>query len=98
MHYAGHMHPCQRRDKHSQGYQSMGSFHSDNLGVLMSLSDSEYEAPLLPFDSAEEPLSHTSDFMLDRTRWTFLNHGAFGAALTVGHRRAEQWRRPFAVF
>lgn len=93
---AGPIHPSsrQRRDKHSQGYQSMGSFHSDHLGMLMSLSEDDYQLPSLPFDddSAVED-DPSSDFMLDRTHWTFLNHGAFGGALTVGYRRAEQWRR-----
>ena len=79
-----------------EGYQSIGSFHSENLAELMAASDTEYVAPPLPFPEAtsrfpDESLS--SDFLLDLQRWTFLNHGAFGAALAVGHQRAEQWRR-----
>ena len=80
-----------RRYQHSQGYQSMGSFHSDDLGVLMSLSDDDYKAPSLPFDS-DNHSANNPDFMLDRQQWTFLNHGAFGAALRVGYDRAEAWR------
>ena len=84
---------------HTKGYQAMGSFHSEDVDILMTRGDAEYTPPALPFlDSAhlrssamsrEEP----ADFLLDRQQWTFLNHGAFGAALTVGYTRAEQWRR-----
>ncbi|CAB9515988.1 Cysteine desulfurase [Seminavis robusta] len=87
-----------RRSQHTQGYQSVGSFHSDDLGMLMSLSDEEYQAPPLPVavEAANEKSPSLqedgSDFLLDRENWTFLNHGAFGAALKVGHRRAELWR------
>lgn len=72
----------------SSGYQSIGSFHSDNLEYLMSLSDKDYTPPQLPF----EPVTAQHTFMLDRTKWTFLNHGAFGAALKSGYDRANQWR------
>ena len=75
-----------------EGYQSIGSFHSDNLADLMAMSDEEYVPPVLPF---EENVSRDSDsnFLLDLDECTFLNHGAFGAALTVGYDRAAAWRR-----
>lgn len=80
----------------NRAYQSIGSFHSDNLGMIMSLSDEEYEAPSLPFleEETKEPdvANPADDFLLDRERFVFLNHGAFGAALKVGYHRAEQWR------
>jgi selenocysteine lyase/cysteine desulfurase len=76
----------------SSGYKSIGSFHSENLAELMAASDAEYNPPPLPFsEMTEDPES--ADFMLDLDNWTFLNHGAFGAALATGHRRAERWRR-----
>ena len=78
------------RQQHTKGYQSLGSFHSEDLGALMSLSDNDYSVPSLPFD--EEELPSESDFMLDFEKWTFLNHGAFGAALALGYHRAEKWR------
>jgi len=112
-----HQQHQQRRYQHTkqQGYQSIGSFHSDNLGVLMSLSNSDYQAPTLPFAPDEfqsiyqnhqeghrrtlvsssissSSISLSEHFLLDLDQWTFLNHGAFGAALRVGCQRAEQWR------
>ncbi|GAX17750.1 hypothetical protein FisN_24Hh184 [Fistulifera solaris] len=75
----------------TKGYQSIGSFHSENLADLIKASDDTYIAPALPFsDDVREVVS--SPYSLDLQQWTFLNHGAFGAALTVGTRRAEQWR------
>lgn len=82
----------------------MGSFHSDDLGFIMSLSESDYQVPLLPFEASSsdfhsvqlppprEDNQRASDFMLDFDNWTFMNHGAFGAALRTGYHRAEQWR------
>jgi selenocysteine lyase/cysteine desulfurase len=55
---------------------------------LISRDDAEYSPPGLPF----EPLDPSSEFLLDRKNWTFLNHGAFGAALKCGYDRAQQWR------
>lgn len=76
------------------GYQSIGSFHSDNVEDLMAAPDDTYEPPLLPFEDANHPHhSNENDFLLDRSHWTFLNHGAFGAALKCGHVRAQQWRQ-----
>ena len=85
---------------HTQGYQAIGSFHSENVDDLMSQSDDVYIPPVLPFDSlrtiadaydASHP-ADSSDFLLDRSTWTFLNHGAFGAGLKVGFQRSQQWR------
>ncbi|KAG7364834.1 aminotransferase class-V [Nitzschia inconspicua] len=88
---------------HTQGYQAMGSFHSENVDDLMMQPDAEYQPPPLPFTVSKDiavgtPSSSLSsfhcsnDFLLDRDTWTFLNHGAFGAALRVGYDRAAQWR------
>jgi len=86
------------------GYQSIGSFSGENIEYLTGLPDEEYVAPALPF-AVDEPECQISclhmgeqnnewdkEFMLDRDQWTFLNHGAFGAALRCGHTRAKQWR------
>lgn len=74
----------------------MGSFHSENVDVLMAQTDAEYITPSLPFDSIPSstdihPSNERDLFLLD-PKWTFLNHGAFGASLRVGYERAEQWR------
>jgi len=76
----------------AEGYKSIGSFHSENVDILMTKSETAYEIPKLPFDKKSREIGCSSDFLLDREKWTFLNHGAFGAALRVGYDRAEQWR------
>ena len=70
------------------GYQSIGSFHSENIQDVMLRSDEEYVPPVLPF----EPIESLNTFMIDRANWVFLNHGAFGGALHCGYDRAHQWR------
>ena len=50
----------------------------------------------LPSSSAPfaNSLRHVASYSrLDRSRWTFLNHGAFGLGLDAGLRRACSWRR-----
>jgi isopenicillin-N epimerase len=71
-----------------EGYKSIGSFHSDNVQDLIGIPNDLYEPPPLPFEAL--PLS--SDFLLQRDEWTFLNHGAFGSSLKCGYDRAQQWR------
>jgi selenocysteine lyase/cysteine desulfurase len=89
---SGAVQPCIRL-KHTEGYQAMGSFHSEDVDVLMAQSDTVYKAPPLPFEiTMNSDAKDEDDFLLDRKNWTFLNHGAFGAALRVGYDRAEQWR------
>jgi selenocysteine lyase/cysteine desulfurase len=83
-----------KRLAHTKGYQAMGSFHSENADDLMMQSGTIYQPPPLPNDvERSKDGCSSSAFLLDRDKWTFLNHGAFGAALTVGYDRAEQWRR-----
>lgn len=93
----------------AEGYKSIGSFHSESVELLATLPEDEYTAPTLPFDDcptlyqpkppallasdASDAYDYGKDFYIDRTNWTFLNHGAFGGALKVGHWRAESWRR-----
>lgn len=92
----------------ADGYQSIGSFHSDNVEELLRLSDDEYVAPELPFETesiqiptistkTSVPFINSGNFLnsyshLDRGRWAFLNHGAFGLALDAGLSRAHSWR------
>ena len=81
----------------SQGYKGIGSFHSEDVDILMTQSSDEYTVPVLPFEDSQNiqefcQTDANGDFMIDRTNWTFLNHGAFGAALQSGYKRAEQWR------
>ena len=98
--------PADTNPAKPQGYKSIGSFHSESVEVLSTLPDDEYIAPTLPFDDCaslhqpKPPLltsgvayDYGQDFYIDRANWKFLNHCAFGAALKVGHLRAESWRK-----
>ena len=72
----------------TDGYKSIGSFHSDNVEELMRLPDNDYIAPELPFDkesvqipnlSSQEaaPFANSGKFFdsysrLDRSTWSTL--------------------------
>ncbi|KAK1735147.1 L-cysteine desulfhydrase-related protein [Skeletonema marinoi] len=100
--------PCRIiRTLSADGYKSIGSFHSDNVEELMRLSDEDYIAPELPFEKGSvkipnrspvaAPFANSGRFSdsyshLDRSQWSFLNHGAFGLATDVGLSRAHSWR------
>ena len=75
------------------GYQSIGSFHSDNVELMVSLSDEVYSVPKLPFDYEPNFNTHSlhDNFPLS-TDWAFVNHGAFGAALKCGNSLASKWK------
>ena len=85
------------KGKASRGYESIGSFHGDNIEYLTQMLDEEYRSPELPFvsevssDKSLEIKDWNDEFMLDK-KWSFMNHGAFGAALRRGHVRANEWR------
>jgi len=84
-------------NQHTKGYQAVGSFHSEDVDVLMTMDDDVYSPPNLPFEDLYSSVPSTNDdmaldFLIDRKTWTFLNHGAFGASLQVGYNRAQQWR------
>jgi hypothetical protein len=99
---------CAFTTSKKEGYQSIGSFHSDNPEELIRLPDHEYVAPELPFPSeqtemlsiasiSQDPFANAPQYQkvyphLDRSNWTFLNHGAFGLAMTCGIERANSWR------
>jgi isopenicillin-N epimerase len=70
----------------AQGYQGFGSFQSENPEELIRISDKDYKPPRreISLKRFSHPLSfgtttRTECFGLDPT-WTFINHGAFGAA------------------
>ncbi len=76
----------------TESYRGFGSFHSDNVEELIALPDHAYTPPAaLPewarsFGIAPPPFGaamRAALFRLDPT-WTFINHGAFGAALIPG--------------
>jgi selenocysteine lyase/cysteine desulfurase len=88
------------------GYQSIGSFHSQDVEELVRLPLSAYGAPPLPFasaafgDAALHAAAHTTfgadfrrHYLVDFEAWTFVNHGAFGATLRPAFDLAAEWRR-----
>lgn len=79
--------------------RDFGSFHVSNVQELLSLTENEYTAPKFPFETVKflsKPKFGSKDlkieyFYLD-TDWTFLNHGAFGAAFKQGLDTAQKWQ------
>ena len=76
-----------------------------SVAELVSQPDDCYQPPRLPPQVAAlytdaQALEHVRPgtpaaaklFLLDLDAWTFVNHGAFGAAFTCGLRVAEAWR------
>ena len=82
------------------GYQGFGSFHSDNVEALVAQPAGDYAPPArLPceaalWDAAAAPPGFgapmRAEFAID-PEWTFLNHGAFGAACRVAREAARAW-------
>jgi hypothetical protein len=77
-----------------------------SVAELVSQPDDSYQPPRPPPEVAalypdELALEHVRPgtpaaaklFLLDLDAWTFVNHGAFGAAFSCGVRVAEAWRR-----
>jgi hypothetical protein len=86
------------------GYQGFGSWHTEDVEVLIRQNDAEYipPAPLFPdpagLAAASCPASSFGimarrHFLIDFQHWTFINHGAFGAVCAPAYQAAEQWRR-----
>lgn len=87
--------------------KGFGSFHSEDVEILINKSTSTYLPPLLPFNFDKEQRSFQQLvrdasfamgtpaclglFHLD-PKWIFLNHGAFGASLKLGSELAQRWR------
>ncbi len=73
------------------------SFHTDNVEDLVR--EQAWKPPKKP---CAAPLSLTATtafgaalrqhFLIDFHTWTFINHGAFGAALREAHAEAAAWR------
>ncbi|XP_077862119.1 uncharacterized protein LOC144343467 [Saccoglossus kowalevskii] len=83
--------------------RDFGSFHSSNVQDLIEISHEEYEAPKIPvelptFTSHDTPHYwpvfgkeiRKKHFLLED--FTFLNHGAFGAALKDAVDAKHQWQ------
>ena len=88
------------------GYQSLGSFHSDDVEAIVGLPSAAYSPPALPFDSVAWTAATLDDaaqtalgaefrrhYLIDFEAWTFLNHGAFGGTLRPAFDLAAEWRR-----
>eukprot|EP00943_MAST-04B_sp_MAST-4B-sp1_P008939 g8939.t1 len=89
-----------------EGYKSFGSFHSDNVEILIRQDSDTYAKPKLPRvvqKKYNELLRSVSDnqcqfgkeskklFMLD-DQFIFLNHGAFGLTLKIINEYGNAWR------
>ena len=90
----------------ANGYKSFGSFHSDDVEVLIRQDPNTYVKPELPsvmqheYDKLiryvhNEKLSFGKSskqlFLLDN-EFTFINHGAFGGTLSLCNAYANAWR------
>ena len=80
------------------GYQNFGSFHSDNVEEMVA--DAGWRPPPNPCEQSVAALAGAPlgaamrpHFLIDFDRWTFLNHGAFGAPFSCAQAEAEAWRR-----
>lgn len=81
------------------GYQGFGSFHSDNVEVLVAAAAAGcWQPPANPcaVDLIRPPPAFgtrmRSQFLIDFSSWCFLNHGAFGAPLRCAQEEAAAWR------
>lgn len=86
------------------GYEGFGSFMSGNVEELVAAACGPDGAPellaggvddddLLPAEGQALGSAARELFALDFGRWTFVNHGAFGAAARAGSAAAERWRQ-----
>ncbi|KAL4860004.1 putative L-cysteine desulfhydrase 1 [Chlorella vulgaris] len=80
------------------GYQGFGSFHNEDNVEFMASNPGWQPPP----NHCQQEVCWTgtafgatcrSQFFIDFDRWTFLNHGAFGAVLRCAHEEADAWRR-----
>ena len=84
----------------AQGYQGFGSFQSENPEVLIRIPSSEYLQPPRPISISHLEQLHSTFgtevrakcFLLDPS-WTFINHGAFGAACNRALEASRAWQR-----
>lgn len=95
--------PRSRRVSTTAGYKGFGSFHSENVEVLVDRACApDWSAPPAPPAIAAAAAARSKpapafgramrpEFLLDDA-WTFVNHGAFGAPCRAGFEAAAAWR------
>ncbi|KAG6972972.1 hypothetical protein JG688_00003733 [Phytophthora aleatoria] len=87
----------------SGGYEAFGSFHTPSTSSLFDQDDAESDIKMVwESDIALQRLQlqansvanapNRSLFALDLQKWTYLNHGAFGAPIKVAVEAAAHWR------
>ncbi|KAF4033730.1 Aminotransferase class-V [Phytophthora infestans] len=87
----------------SSGYEAPGSFHTPSTSSLFGQDDAESDPPVVwESNVASQRLqlqtnsvadaSNRSLFALNLQKWTYLNHGAFGAPTKVAIEAAARWR------
>ncbi|KAF1780042.1 Kelch-type beta propeller [Phytophthora cactorum] len=87
----------------SGGYEAFGSFHTPSTSSLFDQDDAESDIKMVwESDIALQRLQlqansvanapNRSLFALDLQKWTYLNHGAFGAPTKVAIEAAAHWR------
>jgi selenocysteine lyase/cysteine desulfurase len=83
---------------HGAGKRDFGSFHSSNVEELILQPEETYRPPSIPVElpvfSGELQFGQRAKeahFYLDDS-WTFINHGAFGAALKQALTAATAWQ------
>ena len=81
--------------------KGFGSFHSEDVEVLVRQSDTDYQIPDIIHEfndkittqfesfSSDQPIKDL--FPIDKS-WTFLNHGAFGCSPVMLLNEATSWR------
>jgi hypothetical protein len=83
------------------GYQGFGSFHAGDPEQLVRVPSGAYEPPARPFPTddlyegvagCEMGLPMRRHFKIDFSKWTFLNHGAFGSPARPAQTEADRWR------
>ena len=103
-----------RRSHSTSKRQGFGSFHSEDIEVLVRQVDHEYQVPPLWADMNKRVFGgldydirfgreFKEKFFLLDSSWTFLNHAAFGATLLPLLEEAREWsieceRQPLKFF
>jgi hypothetical protein len=95
------------RKKHVDARKSFGSFHSEDIEVLVRQHPNDFTVPEIFHDIHEKTVGNLIDLSIQRPiefgrdarrlyhideDWTFINHGAFGGALVTLLQQASLWR------
>lgn len=82
----------------TSGYGGLGSFHSDNVEGLINRDDLPLDRPICVknmYESLTKKPSFGKEFRsffyVDFDKWTYLNHGAFGAVVSPALQAARLW-------